>query len=269
MPNTFTVSTTGGNAANTITLDTARQATVTFAVTNVSGLALKARGYIVTDNASSPAWFTCSANEVRDMPAGGAEQYTYSFTVPADKPPGTYSFHFSIVGVDNPDEQFAQGPEMSYVVTAAPVRPPVKKGYTAAAVGGLVGALAGGALAALPGVIFLLTTGHITDLGEAIGDVIVFVVLAAVGALLGIWVGSAIGVWSVLRSRKYEYPGTTGCLMAVLVVILLVLSILLLGLVKLPNVVSDIVTLIVLALAVTGAALAARAITLFWRARQI
>jgi hypothetical protein len=34
-------------------------------------------------------------------------------------------------------------------------------------------------------------------------------------------------------------------------------------------VVSDIVTVIVLALAVAGAALAARAIALFWRARQV
>jgi hypothetical protein len=266
MPDTFTISTTD---STTVALDSARQGSVAFTVTNVSGQTLKTRGYVVPDNSSSPNWFAPMGSDVTDIAAGGSQQYSYKIVVPADKPAGSYSFHFSVVGVDNPDEQFAQGPEMSLVVTAAPVHPPVKKGYVEAVVGGLVGALAGGALGAMPGVIFVLTTGQVKDLGQAVGDALVFALLAVVGAAIGLWVGSAIGVWSVLRSRKYDYPGTSGCLMAVLIVILWVLAGFLLSVLKLQEPVSTILTVVVLVIVTAGAALAARAATLFLRARQV
>jgi hypothetical protein len=266
MPDTFTISTTGGT---TVSLDSARQGSVTFTVTNVSGQALKARGYIVPDNKSSPGWFTPLGNEVTDLAAGGSQQYAYKISVAADAPAGTYTFHFSVVGVDNPDEQFAQGPEMSMVVTAAPVHPPVKKGYMESVVGGLIGALAGGALGAMPGLVFILTTGHINDLGQLFGDLLIFALLLALGAFLGLWLGSAIGVWSVLRARKFEYPGTTGLLMGVLSIVLMLVAGALLGLVKLPELVSTILSILMLTLAIGGAALAARAAALFLRARQV
>ncbi|MEO8286258.1 MAG: hypothetical protein ABI670_07450 [Chloroflexota bacterium] len=266
MPETFAITASG----TTVALDSARQGTILFTVNNVSGRVIRARGYVVADNASSPDWFTVDGETVRDFAVGGTDQYKVNVLVPADKPPGTYTFHFSVVGVTNPDEEFAQGPDVTFTVSAAPVRPPVKKGYMVALVGALIGAFAGGAIGAIPALLFILTTGKVGDFGEAIGVVILFVILAIIGAPLGVWLGSIIGTWFALKSRGMEYPWFTALVMAVMVIVFLGLASFIASIFKISNeVISGVLFLVLAVAAVSGAVFASRAITLFLKIHQV
>jgi hypothetical protein len=47
-----------------------------------------------------------------------------TINVPPKSPPGSYIFRLDMVGVENPDEDFAQGPGVTFQVTAAPAPKP-------------------------------------------------------------------------------------------------------------------------------------------------
>ena len=265
MPATFTVT------ANTPTapLDSARQGKASFAVANTGAQGVRTRAYASIEGLGSDNWFALEGLSVRDLAAGATETYNVAINVPADAPPAAYSFRLSVVGVDNPDEEFAVSPPVTFSVSAAVVRPPVKKGYVEALAGALVGAFAGGALGAIPALLFSLTVGQPETFDDAVAACFQLVILAVCGGPLGVWVGSLVGIWGGLRYRNCEYPRLTALIMAIMLLLFLVLVAVILGVIDLDGVVADIFLIVLAALAVAGAAAASRALALYIMRREV
>jgi hypothetical protein len=112
MPSPFAITTT----TNTVSLDDKRRNEVSFTVSNNHGGPIRGRAQLGPQAPASAAWLTLTGEAEQDFPTGGTEQYTVRIAVPADTPAGTYSFRLNMVGVENPDELFTQGPTVTFQV---------------------------------------------------------------------------------------------------------------------------------------------------------
>src|SRR5438105_4091155 len=122
MAETFNVTTASGS----IDLDTHRQGTADFSVTNVSGRPLRGRAAPFPDAPAQAGWFTIADGAERDFPVGGTVQYVVGVAAPLSAPPGSYRFRLDVLGTDNPDEEQAHGQWVAFQVVAAPPPPPRK-----------------------------------------------------------------------------------------------------------------------------------------------
>lgn len=268
MPSPFAITA----AANTVRLDANRRGEATFTVSNVLTRRLQGRALLVTEDPTVAAWLTLVGSAERDFEVAGTQQYPVRIAAPATVPTGVYPFRLDMVGVENPDELFTQGPTVAIEVTTIsppPPPPPPQQdpGYIVTLVGTLIGAVAGGAAGTLPGILIVLISSLIEfggDLGQAIGRILLLLVLIAIGTVLGLWIGAGVGAWFALRSRKYLGPRRTGGLVFVLLPIFFVI---LAAIQSALRISSGLVTLLLLLLALVGAALAGRAIALFWLKR--
>jgi uncharacterized protein (UPF0333 family) len=112
-------------ATNTIHLDAKLQAQTAFTVNNNSGRAMRGRARIVAQNPASEPWITLPKEVERDFPIAGTHQYDVQIAVPTGSPAGSYPFRLDMVGTENPDEEFSQGPSVTFEVPApAPVKKP-------------------------------------------------------------------------------------------------------------------------------------------------
>ncbi len=111
-------------AANSIRLDTKQQAQTSFTVYNSSGRALRGRARIVAQNPASETWITVVGDAEKDFPIAGTHQYNVDIAVPPGSAPGSYPFRLDVVGTENPDEEFSQGPTVTFEVAAQPVKKP-------------------------------------------------------------------------------------------------------------------------------------------------
>jgi hypothetical protein len=121
MSNPFTITA----ATNTMRLDDTRQAQTTFTVFNNSGRSMRGRARISPQDPASEPWLTLAGEAERDLPIAGAQQYVVKLAVPPGAPAGSYPFRLDMVGTENPDEEFSQGPTVTFEVPApAPVKKP-------------------------------------------------------------------------------------------------------------------------------------------------
>jgi hypothetical protein len=123
MPSSFAIT----SPSNTIALNAKGQGDTTFTVTNTSGRALRGRARLVPKNPDAAAWLKLLDEAERDFDAGATQQYVVQVAVPPTAAHGSYSFSLDMVGLDNPDENYTQGPAMSFQITTAPV--PAKKPF--------------------------------------------------------------------------------------------------------------------------------------------
>lgn len=103
-------------ATNTLFLDAQRQAQAAFTVSNLSGRRLRGRARLETPDPVTAPWLALQGEAERDFAIAGTQQYDARITVPPDAPPGNYSFRLDMAGVDNPDEEFVQGPSVAFEV---------------------------------------------------------------------------------------------------------------------------------------------------------
>lgn len=122
MPGSFAITT----VSNNVPLDDSRKSQVAFTVSNTSTQPMRGRANIVPLTPVAAPWLSLLGEPERTLPAAATEQYTVQLNVPSSIPAGSYSFRLDMVGVDNPDEDFVQGPSVSFTVPA-PV--PVKKPF--------------------------------------------------------------------------------------------------------------------------------------------
>jgi serine/threonine-protein kinase len=108
-------------ASTSVKLDTNRKASATFTVTNASGGRMRARANVVVTDASTRDWFRLGQEAEHEFDADGTTQYTVEIAVPSDAPAGRYTFRLDVVGVENPDEDYSEGPPVQ-VVVAGPVK---------------------------------------------------------------------------------------------------------------------------------------------------
>jgi hypothetical protein len=112
MPSSFAITT----ATNTVLLDGGRRGQASFTVSNTGGRATRGRARIVPQNPASTPWLTLDGQTERDFVIAGTQQYTIQVAVPPAAPAGSHTFRLDMVGVDNPDEDFVQGPSVAFQV---------------------------------------------------------------------------------------------------------------------------------------------------------
>lgn len=111
-------------ASNTVLLDNKRQAQTTFTVSNLSGRALRARARLVAQDSAAASWLSLVGDAERDLPIAGTQQYVVQIAVPPTGPAGSYPFRLDVVGVENPDEMFAQGASVTFSVPEPEAKKP-------------------------------------------------------------------------------------------------------------------------------------------------
>jgi hypothetical protein len=112
------------SVSSTAPLDNTRKGSASFTVSNASGRALRGRARLSMPNQVAAPWLAIAGEAERDFPVAGVQQYTVQIAVPPAATPGSYSFRLDEVGVDNPDEQYVQGPSVAFEVPQPPPPPP-------------------------------------------------------------------------------------------------------------------------------------------------
>jgi PASTA domain len=116
--NVFSITAT----SSTVRLDASGHGEVPFTVSNLSAGGLRGRARVVAADPKLAKSFKISGDAERDFPANGTQQYTVQINTPAAANPGKYSFRLDVVSVELPDEEYAQGPNIGFEITA-PVIP--------------------------------------------------------------------------------------------------------------------------------------------------
>lgn len=188
-------------------------------MTNVSGRKLRARVRVTPMGAVPSEWLSVEGEAERDFDIGDARQFVVRVEPPLGAAAGAYSFRVDAIGIEHPDDDYAEGPSCQVTVPGSkPPKVTTPRGYLTT----LVGALVGGILGELTIVIFLLLrkhTSHCTTfscaVGDTIGEIIFFlfmIFLAYVLMLIGASIGSAVA----LRIKRYRGSKLTGLFLGIL-----------------------------------------------------
>ncbi len=113
MPRAFDIT----PVASSLKLDGTRKGTFEFKVSNGLGKSIRVRIRVSPEKPSDPAsgWFAPDPPE-KDMVADETQMFRVAVTAPPNAPPGDYRFHLSVANVGNPDEEYADGPSVSFAV---------------------------------------------------------------------------------------------------------------------------------------------------------
>jgi hypothetical protein len=189
-------------ATTSVVLDPERRGQAAFTVTNRTNQARRGRARIVVSGSTDPRWLALAGQPESDFTGGATHVFTVDITVPAAVAQGTYAFRLDVVAVANPDEDYTEGPTVTFAVGVDKPKPPptLKHGYVATAVGAVVGTAVGGAVGLVPGALFTLIS--LIALRHPPGIRTVVTVLG-VGGLLFAWGGAAGGAWMALRLSGY------------------------------------------------------------------
>ena len=112
-------------ASETVRLNSNGQGELVFTVSNASGGQLRGRGKLVHQDPASQAWVSLSAEQEQDFAAGATKQFPVKVKVPSPSKAGKYTFRLVVVSVQNPDEDYAEGPTVQFEVKqqAVPKKP--------------------------------------------------------------------------------------------------------------------------------------------------
>src|SRR5262249_15213859 len=135
-------------ASNAVALNANRTADTSFTVTNTSGQPQRGRVSVASDDPAVPGWVTVQGEAERPFGVGESQQFIVRITAPPGAAPGQHTFRLDAIGVENPDENFALGPNVTFEVTAAPAERKTPW-WIFAAVAAAVVLLVGGVLAFL------------------------------------------------------------------------------------------------------------------------
>jgi hypothetical protein len=107
-----------------VSLDAAGAGQAAFTVTNMSTQTLKGRLIPAALPPTEAGWLSVSGEPLREFQPGAAEQVTVQVKAPPGSPPGSYSFRLDAVSEMNPDEDFTQGPSVTFEVKPPPPKKP-------------------------------------------------------------------------------------------------------------------------------------------------
>jgi len=120
MPNPFSITA----ATDTVRLDAQGRGSTTFTVSNRSGQLRRGRARLVTSDPGQASWLSVDGEAERNFTADGTQQYTVQVAPPPGSPAGRYTFGLDVVSVENPDEEWSQGPKVAFEVAPSPVKKP-------------------------------------------------------------------------------------------------------------------------------------------------
>lgn len=110
MANVFSITA----ASNTVPLDARGQGEIAFTVSNTSGRHLRGRAKVVAKDPAQKGWLTVAGEPEQDFAAGGSGQVRVRVAVPPGSPAGTFAFRLDTLSVQNPDEDYTQGPWVTF-----------------------------------------------------------------------------------------------------------------------------------------------------------
>jgi len=194
---------------------------VSFTVTDVGASALRARVRVTPSPGAPSEWFSIEGEAEQSFVAGAARQFTVRVEPPLGVAAGSYSFRLDAIGIERPDDDYAEGPTVQVTVPgSAPPRVTTPRGYLTTLVGALIGAVVGELII----VVLLLVRHHTSNcdtvkcvVGDTIGEVIFFLFAIFAGYVLML-IGAAIGSAVALRIRGYLGPKLTGTFLGILMV---------------------------------------------------
>lgn len=132
MASTFSITST----STAVHLDAQQRGEVAFTVSNTSGRSVRGRAKLVAQDPAQRDWLTVAGDTERDFPVSGAQQFIVQVAVPPASKEGKYVFRLDAVSVQNPDEDYTQGPTVAF--TVAKHEPPKRWWIAAVAVAAVV-----------------------------------------------------------------------------------------------------------------------------------
>ncbi len=190
---------------NRVVLDRRREAQAAFTVINQTGHQVRAQTYIVAVGTTDPRWLSVVGKAERELLVDAAEPIFVEVAVPRDVSAGQYPFRLDVASVDMPNEEWGRGPVVIFECLE-PEQPPEPEpeteppGYIETVGGALLGGLPAGVIAAIVGLYRY--------------DTVLFVLGG-----LGLWFGTTLGVFVLLRLREFRDPWLTAVPMAVLMLL--------------------------------------------------
>ncbi|MEM7113195.1 MAG: LamG-like jellyroll fold domain-containing protein [Chloroflexota bacterium] len=124
MADEFTI-TAGSN--NIVLAEATRQGRVTFTVANGLERPFTGQAQLELVGSGDESWLSLGGEAIRPFAVKGNEQFIVNIAVPAEAAVSDYIFRLNMVGVENPDEHFSEGPTVTFSVPQ-PVEP-VKKPF--------------------------------------------------------------------------------------------------------------------------------------------
>ncbi|MBI5667953.1 MAG: hypothetical protein HZC41_08075 [Chloroflexi bacterium] len=206
-----------------VNLDSQRRGEVSFTVTNTGGRLVRGRARIVPQGTAAPEWFTLEGNAERNFDVAGVQTYLVQIAVAAAAPAGNYVFRLDMLDVANPDEFYTEGPAVAFEVKGGEIppddeEPPPPKGYVTTVVGAVVGILAGLTAGIILGIILGVIVNSINN------DLAGFVAVGTIALVP--WIGSSLGVYIALNTRKLGWPRETAGVFAAVIFVWSVVSVL-------------------------------------------
>lgn len=94
--------------------------TVSFGAAPPAGtVPFPAHANLVSQDPTITPWLILDGPAARKFAPNSTEVYTVKVAPPADAAPGNYAFRLDMIGDDNPDEQYTQGPTVALAVAVA------------------------------------------------------------------------------------------------------------------------------------------------------
>jgi hypothetical protein len=103
-------------ATNTLVLDGQQRAQTAFTVSNLSGRPLRGRARLVAQQPDAQSWLTLDGEAERDFGIGETQQYAVRLAAPPKAAAGQYTFRLDEANVANPDDDYTQGPVVTFQV---------------------------------------------------------------------------------------------------------------------------------------------------------
>jgi hypothetical protein len=120
MPGPFTIT----SATNSVKLDDNHQGAAVFTVFNGSGRPIRGQAQLEAEDPAATGWLSLEGEAEQDFDIAAAQQMTVEIKVPSDAPSGSYPFRLDMVGVENPDELYSEGPTVTFQVPEAEEKEP-------------------------------------------------------------------------------------------------------------------------------------------------
>ena len=115
-------------ARETVILDDQGSAQVSFTVSNTGPKALAGRAKLVALGSTKESWLVLEGEAERNFAKGESHQFTVKIAAPPGTPTGKHVFRLNMISVENPDDDFTEGPSVSFEVKElAPAAPPPRK----------------------------------------------------------------------------------------------------------------------------------------------